>query len=728
MAHAPQSILVTGGCGFIGSHVIDLLLAEYPGARVVNLDAMYPVANARNCAAAAASPRYTLVRGNVEDAELVRRVLVGHGIDTVLHFAAESHVDKSFGNSLAFSRANVLGTHALLEACRLQQSQLHRVIHVSTDEVYGEGEGETGSCPDRTLLRPTNPYAATKAAAEMLVHAYRASYGLPTLVTRGNNVYGPRQFPEKVIPKFALQLAAGRRLTIHGNGHVRRSFMHVSDAARAFVTVMARGEIGRVYNIGVADEVRVVDLAAQVAALVLGPGAALASVADFTEDRPFNDTRYRLDCGPLHALGWSPTVPFDQGLRETVAWYLDNAAYWPPNVVRTVIATPFPETPQSGDADGGGGGETLDGGDDHRSDRDRDRGGVGGDGAISSQQSAPAPAPATAADTHTSLPAPAPAPTDTLTQAPAPAPTAPTGPLRVLLWGASGWLGAQLAPLLSARGHTVIAARSRLEDAAATEAELLEARPDRVVNCAGVTGRPNVDWCEDHRLETMRVNVYGTVALTLACAARGVHVTVLGSGCIYEGGSGPRQAPFSESAPPNFSGSFYSRTKAAAEMLQRRERGVLLLRLRLPVGTDVNHPRNLVAKLSRYARIADAPNSVSVLHQLLPLACKAVESGVEGVFNWVNPGLVTNSDCLRAARRHCWPDLQWTTMPLGELSQHVAAPRSNCALDTTRVEGLAARLGCPLSPALEAVDEAMAIAGAPLQGGGEEGGVEGEHV
>lgn len=294
------------------------------------------------------------------------------------------------------------------------------------------------------------------------------------------------------------------------------------------------------------------------------------------------------------------------------------------------------------------------------------------------------------------------------------------------MWGATGWLGSQLAALLAERGHRVIPARSRLEDVSAVEAELVGASPDRVVNCAGITGRPNIDWCERHRVETMRVNVYGTVALTLACAARGVHITVLGSGCIYDGGNTVGEAPFPESSPPNFFGSFYSRTKAAAELLQRRERGVLLLRLRLPVGTDATHPRNLVTKLAGYDRIADAPNSVSVLHQLLPLAAAAVAAAEEGLVNFVNPGLVTNSDCLAAARRHCWPRLQWTTIPVAQLQRHVAAPRSNCALDTAAVQAMAARHGLPLSAAADAVDEAMAIAGARMRGAAGSGGEAGQ--
>jgi UDP-glucose 4,6-dehydratase len=255
-------------------------------------------------------------------------------IDTVMHFAAQTHVDNSFGNSIAFTESNVLGTHVLLEAAK--EARVGLFIHVSTDEVYGDGLSGVAST-ETSILEPTNPYSATKAGAEYLVKAYHRSFALPCIITRGNNVYGPHQYPEKIIPKFVSQLLRGLPLTLHGNGSNTRNYLHVHDVAAAFDVILHRGVVGEVYNIG-GDNV-VSNLAVARAILKLmgcvdacGGDAAAAESKHivYVPDRPFNDLGYPLDSTRLMALGWREEVPWEAGLAMTVEWYRDrrHAHHW----------------------------------------------------------------------------------------------------------------------------------------------------------------------------------------------------------------------------------------------------------------------------------------------------------------------------------------------------------------------------------------------------------------
>ena len=257
-------------------------------------------------------------------------------IDTVMHFAAQTHVDNSFGNSFEFTENNIRGTHVLLETVKTLGT-IKRYLHDFTDEVYGEVTDDVKRT-ERSILLPTNPYSASKAAAEFLAMSYRNSFDLPLLLTRGNNVYGRYQFPEKVIPRFAYQLAHDRPVTVHGAGGSLRAFIHVDDVVSAVETVLFKGDIGRMYNIGTPDEYSVLDVAKRLILLIKGHGAvkdgtpeAEALYAQWMHnvaDRAFNDSRYHIDTGRLEALGWSRLVAFDdrdRGLEAVVKWYTDVA-------------------------------------------------------------------------------------------------------------------------------------------------------------------------------------------------------------------------------------------------------------------------------------------------------------------------------------------------------------------------------------------------------------------
>ena len=314
----PKAILVTGGCGFIASNFLFHMVKKHPNIVFVNIDKVDYCSTADGLPSLKTCPNYFFYHTNIANTSFIEHILKHHDIDSVIHFAAQSHVDNSFGNSINFTVDNVLGTHYLLETVR-KYGNIKRFIHVSTDEVYGEvAIDETSS--EKSLLNPTNPYAASKAAAEFIVKSYNKSYGIPIIITRGNNVYGPGQYPEKLIPKFLMQLLNNKKMTIHGSGANIRNYIYVEDVARAFETILFNGEEKQIYNIGTENEYSVMDIATHLHQL-LSPTTNLESHISYVEDRPFNDFRYCIDSNNLHSLGWKPETNFEKGLQQTIDWY-----------------------------------------------------------------------------------------------------------------------------------------------------------------------------------------------------------------------------------------------------------------------------------------------------------------------------------------------------------------------------------------------------------------------
>lgn len=313
--YQPKNILITGGCGFIASNVINHLLEKYSNIKIYNIDILNYCSDEKNVIP---HKNYKFIKGDICSYDLISHILQEYSIDTIMHFAAQSHVDNSFGKSLDFTRDNVIGTHNLLECSRIY-GNIKRFIHVSTDEVYGEvGMDET--CHEKSLLNPTNPYAATKAAAEFIVKSYYSSFKLPIIITRGNNVYGPRQYPEKLIPKFIKHLLNNEKCTIHGKGESRRNFLHVFDVARAFEKILFEGEVNEVYNIGTEDEYSVNDILRLLVKLIKNSD----NYKDYSlnvKDRDFNDFRYSINSNKLLKLGWKPEINFNDGLKNTLEWY-----------------------------------------------------------------------------------------------------------------------------------------------------------------------------------------------------------------------------------------------------------------------------------------------------------------------------------------------------------------------------------------------------------------------
>jgi dTDP-glucose 4,6-dehydratase len=323
-----MAILVTGGCGFIGSNYINALLRtkRFNGKEfdyVINIDKLDYCSAEGNVEAEVGDANYIFVKGSVCDKDLLRTLFETYTIEYIVHFAAQTHVDNSFDNSIHYTIDNILGTHQLLESCRLYgRGNIKRFIHMSTDEVYGELS--TIHCKDSdetALLNPTNPYAATKAGAEFIVRSYYYSYNIPIVIIRCNNVYGERQYPEKIIPKFITLLQENKKLTIHGTGLTRRNFIYIDDVVRAIDIIAAEGVDNNVYNIGSADEYNVLEIATILLHRMKGEDEKIEDWVEYTKDRNFNDFRYAIDTTKLNAIGWKKSVPFRDGIQKTLEWY-----------------------------------------------------------------------------------------------------------------------------------------------------------------------------------------------------------------------------------------------------------------------------------------------------------------------------------------------------------------------------------------------------------------------
>lgn len=317
-SYQPKTILVTGGCGFIASNFLLYMATKYTDIQFINVDKVDYCSTLTGLKTLENCRNYWFYPANISNSSFIRYILDHHQVDTIIHFAAQSHVDNSFGNSISFTVDNVLGTHHLLETVR-QYGKIQRFIHVSTDEVYGEVELDE-TCSEKSILNPTNPYAASKAAAEFIVKSYYKSYDIPIIITRGNNVYGKGQYPEKLIPKFIEQLLKGQKMTVHGEGKTIRNFIHVEDVARAFETILFHGRSNEVYNIGTENEHTVMDISRKLFEII-SPECRFDDCVEYVEDRPFNDFRYSVNTQKLDELGWKPMISFEKGLADTVEWY-----------------------------------------------------------------------------------------------------------------------------------------------------------------------------------------------------------------------------------------------------------------------------------------------------------------------------------------------------------------------------------------------------------------------
>ncbi|CAK9160223.1 unnamed protein product [Ilex paraguariensis] len=641
--YTPQNILITGAAGFIASHVANRLIWNYPEYKIVVLDKLDYCSNLKNLDPSRSSPNFKFIKGDIGSADLVNFILVTESIDTIMHFAAQTHVDNSFGNSFEFTKNNIYGTHVLLEACKVT-GQIKRFIHVSTDEVYGEtDEDAVVGNHEASQLLPTNPYSATKAGAEMLVMAYGRSYGLPVITTRGNNVYGPNQFPEKLIPKFILLAMRGSPLPIHGDGSNVRSYLYCEDVAEAFELILHKGEVGHIYNIGTDKERTVIDVAKDICRLFsLNPDA----VIKFVKNRPFNDQRYFLDDQKLKKLGWSERTTWEEGLRKTMEWYVRNPSWWG-DVSGALL--PHPRM------------QMMPGIERNNSDISIPASSFAAN--YSGQKGMVVPV---SKDNHVEK-----------------------APLKFLIYGKSGWIGGLLGKICDKQGIPFEYGTGRLEQRSRLLADIQRVKPTHVLNAAGVTGRPNVDWCEYHQPETIRTNVVGTLTLADVCREHGILMMNFATGCIFEYdaahplGSG---IGFKEEDTPNFTGSFYSKTKAMVEELLKEYDNVCTLRIRMPISSDLSNPRNFITKIARYDKVVNIPNSMTILDELLPISIEMAKRNCRGIWNFTNPGVVSHNEILEMYKNYIDPSCKWVNFTLEEQANVIVAPRSNNEMDSSKVK------------------------------------------
>lgn len=315
-------ILVTGGCGFIGSNFIRYMLGKYPDALITNLDLLTYAGNPENLADLKGDKRYKFIRGDIADKTLVNRVMK-HGFEVVVNFAAESHVDRSIYSPSDFIRTNILGTQVLLDAAI--KYRVPRFIQVSTDEVYGSIEQSQGAFTETSALHPSSPYSASKTAADLLVKAYEKTFGYQAIITRSTNNYGPYQFPEKVIPLFITNALENKPLPLYGDGLNVRDWIYVEDHCRALDTVIRKGKSGEIYNIGGLNE----RTNLEITKLILKELDKPDRLIKYIKDRPGHDRRYALDIAKIkRELGWKPRYQFEEGIKKTIDWYLQNQTWW----------------------------------------------------------------------------------------------------------------------------------------------------------------------------------------------------------------------------------------------------------------------------------------------------------------------------------------------------------------------------------------------------------------
>ncbi|MFH0732527.1 MAG: dTDP-glucose 4,6-dehydratase [Candidatus Omnitrophota bacterium] len=319
-----KNILVTGGCGFIGSNFIRYMLKKYRDIKIINLDKLTYAGNLNNLRDTKSDKRYKFVKGDICDSKLVNNLLstIGHRPSTIINFAAETHVDRSIKDAGAFIKTNIEGARVLLEAAR--KYKIKKFMQISTDEVYGDIK--SGFSKETDALLPNSPYAASKAAADLLCLSYYHTFGLPVVIARSSNNFGPYQYPEKVMPLFITNLLGGKKLPLYGDGKNIRDWLFVEDNCRGIECILKNGKIGEIYNIGTRTQIRNIDMAGA----LLKKLRLRDSYIKFVTDRPGHDRRYALDSGKIKKLGWRPKYSFNEGLDLTIGWYKNNSRWWKP--------------------------------------------------------------------------------------------------------------------------------------------------------------------------------------------------------------------------------------------------------------------------------------------------------------------------------------------------------------------------------------------------------------
>jgi len=317
-----MKLLVTGGAGFIGCNFIRHIMDSHPDWEVINLDVLTYAGNLNNLKGIEKNPHYIFIKGDIGNRDIVNAIFDKHKVDAIVHFAAESHVDRSIADASPFVKTNVLGTHNLLECAHAHT--IPKFIHISTDEVYGSTM--QGSFKETDILSPSSPYSASKAGSDLLAHSYFATYNLPVIITRCTNNFGPFQFPEKLIPLFVTNLLDNKKVPIYGSGKNVRDWIYVSDHCRAVEFLLEHGIPGEIYNIGGGQEKTNFEITRQILNLLSRDD----SMIEYVPDRQGHDFRYSLDCSKIQSMGWKPRYSFNEALKDTITWYSRNEWWWRP--------------------------------------------------------------------------------------------------------------------------------------------------------------------------------------------------------------------------------------------------------------------------------------------------------------------------------------------------------------------------------------------------------------
>lgn len=326
-----KNILITGMAGFIASNFLVYMINKYPNYNYIGVDKMSYCSSLNNFKEIANNTNFKFIKADIGNLDFMDYILKEYNIHCIFNFSAYTHVDDSFGNSLEYTKNNIVGTHVLIECAK--KNNIKRFIHVSTDEVYGSKDKESN---EDAMLDSTNMYSGTKAAIEQIVKSYYHSFKFPVIITRGNNVYGPKQYPEKVIPKFTLRLLKNMKCNIHGPGTQVRSFLYIDDVVEAFDTILHKGVIGQIYNIGCTDEHSVLSVSKDIVN-ILKPGEDFNNWITYGKDRDFNDQRYLISTKKLEALGWKQKIFFKEGLLKTINWYKNNPNHWSDHDIDSVL-------------------------------------------------------------------------------------------------------------------------------------------------------------------------------------------------------------------------------------------------------------------------------------------------------------------------------------------------------------------------------------------------------
>jgi dTDP-glucose 4,6-dehydratase len=685
-----KNVLITGAYGFIGSNYLCHNVGNFD--TIVVIDKVSYCSNKNN---APKSHRIHYIEQDLAEVDILQ-ILIQYNINTIIHLAAQTHVDNSYDNFLEFVNDNIVATYKLLESC-VTYNKVSRILMMSTDEVYGPSINFR--MDEKSKFNPTNPYSASKASAEMVINTFKYSHQLPIIIVRCNNVYGMKQYPEKVIPKFVSQVLAGESITIHGDGSKIRDFIFVDDVCSAINVILKNGVLGEIYNIGANNPCSILSLAN-----ILSSRLGEIPNIKFVTDRPFNDNRYYIDFTKLSNLGWKQQVPWSEGLDRTIQWIRDNTNYWSSrtytrpkttircfndsrgclkfvntnnvqeqfisvnnkNVIRGIHCSPYAKTITclKGSAT------------DYVVDisnktyvkynlRENDKvyvppnfghcfvatsdntqllyqlEGVYSD---AKEKNYNYRDPYINLDIEWGIPFIV-SDKDSITPF--------TQPVDYVVLGGNGFLGSYTCGLLKKLNKNFVKLDTRLEDEVLEE-QLSVLKPKYVINAAGISGKPTTEWCEMNKEITRRVNYELQLKVANICKNLNIHLTVYGSGLVFEG-----KGVYTEESAPNLTNKYYSEIRGLLERDIKKYPNVLYLRILYPI-SGTGHEKCFLTKLrQRVNSIHDVLINCTVMPDMFPKIFQMIERGSVGIFNFVNGGLISPSKIISIAD----PDISQTVVP-----------------------------------------------------------------